>query len=51
MTDTTPATPDTPPVEVPIDDLISRYARELATMTQRAILAEAHLAAVLATRD
>ena len=50
MTDTTP-TPDPTPVEVPIDDLISRYARELATMTQRAVLAEAHLAAVLATRD
>ena len=50
MTDTTP-TPDPAPVEVPVDDLISRYARELATMTQRAILAEAHVQALLAARD
>lgn len=50
MTDTTPTAPDTSPVEVPIDDVLARYARELATMTQRAVLAEAQVQALLSAR-
>lgn len=54
MTDTTNAHATEPvspaPVEVPLDDVLARYARELSAMTQRAILAEAHVQALLNAR-
>ncbi|QIK82981.1 hypothetical protein [Sanguibacter sp. HDW7] len=53
MTDTVPTPAPEPvdaPVEVPIDDVLARYGRELAAMTQRAVLAEAQVQALLNAR-
>lgn len=54
MTDITNAHATEPvspaPVEVPLDDVLDRYSKALAAMTQRAILAEAHVQALLNAR-